>query len=816
LSPSATARRSRTALVAGLLALAGGAAIMWTHWLSPSLEVGVMPLAGVALAALLVLEPRQWPLPLCTLAVTVTGVGLLYDSDVARALAPAAAAIGGAVVTALLLRMFANGPFTLRRVVDVLSLAVMGVFGAVVGAAIGTAVMGLTPDDHEYWAATGRGGVASWLGIVVMTTLILSWSTPTVALRRPRAREAVVLGLAVVGLGILALRVSSDPRSYVVVLVLVWAAIRFRLRGVATAALALVAIGDWAVARHTGPLVHVGQSAEATILAFQAFAGTALLSLLLLAAALDERDVTEARRYVVNDRFRRTFDAAPVGIALTTLDGVITEANPALCGILGYSRRELVGQELESLRSRDEPSGEWSTAQLAAIDAGDPVAVERRYVSAKGAPVRAEVREFQIRGDGGRPESGIAIVNDVTHRKDLEEQVLHAQKMDTVGRLAGSIAHDFNNLLAVMQSHSELLEDDLTVLERARHRLDAMRRATDRAAALTDDLLTFSRRSTDEPETIDVHEVITAAHDMLTQLVAASVTIELQLDATSTRVDADPRRIEQVLVNLVVNASDAMPSGGRITLATSDRYGSEGTDKELRSLAIVVSDTGTGMAPHVQHRIFEPFFTTKPPGSGTGLGLATADAVVRSYGGTITVESRMGEGTTFVITLPLSAQTEPAADAPWPDAPWPDLASRPSDTALHTILVVDDEPDARAGVAEILRRRGYRVLEAHDAADAIDVASNVLTPINLLVSDVVMPGVGGPELADQIRIQFPDVEVLFVSGYSDIDATSPCLHGATLLRKPVQGTALIASVEHALTSHDTRITARSGIPRPSP
>jgi nitrogen-specific signal transduction histidine kinase/ActR/RegA family two-component response regulator len=430
------------------------------------------------------------------------------------------------------------------------------------------------------------------------------------------------------------------------------------------------------------------------------------------------------------------------------------------------------------------------------------------------------------------------VFNDVTQRKELEEQVLHAQKMDTVGRLAGSIAHDFNNLLAVMQSHSELLEDDLTVLEQARQRLAAMRRATDRAAALTEDLLTFSRRTIDEPEAIDVHEVISAAHDMLTQLVADGVTIALQLDATSTRIDADPRRIEQVLVNLVVNASDAMPSGGRVTLATSDGYGPGGSDDGLRSVRIAVSDTGTGMAPHVLHRIFEPFFTTKPPGSGTGLGLATADGVVRSYGGTITVESRMGEGTTFVITLPLSVlspQTRAASGAPlpdapphgtplpdalspetsWPDAPWPDALSRSTATALHTILVVDDEPDARAGVAELLRRRGYRVLEARDADDAVDVASNVLAPIDLLVSDVVMPGVGGPELADRIRILFPDVAVLFVSGYSDIEATSPSLHGAALLRKPVQGTALIAAVHDALASHDTRIRARSGIPHPA-
>ena len=771
------------------------------------MRVGAMPLLGVTLAALLRLEPRRWPLPLLAMAAAASGVALAYHSDLTTAIAPVVAAAVGSVLAASLLRSFARGPFALQRVVDVAALTAAGAIGAFAGAAAGVAVAGANPMDGDFWGSTARGGLSAALGVVVITTVVLSWSTPVVALHRADLREAAALGVAVVCLGVLAFRVSSDPRSYVVVLVLVWAALRFRLRGVSTASLAMVAIADWAVARHAGPLVQPGQPIDATLLAFQAFAATGLLSLLFLAAALDERDVADARRHIIGGRFRRTFESAPVGIAITTPDGVVVDANPALCGMLGYTRRELVGTALESLRSRDDPSGEL---RLPATGSDD-LRSERRYVSAHGEPVWTEVSESQVRGPDGTPESGIVLLNDVTLRKDLEEQVLHAQKMDTVGRLAGGIAHDFNNLLAVMRGHAELLEDDLAVVEQARQRLVSMKRATDRAAALTDDLLTFSRRSADEPETIDVHEVVTSAFEMLTQLVGAGVTIDLRLEATSTRIDADPRRIEQVLVNLVVNSSDAMPLGGRLTIATSNAHGTTAPDGRVRALQIAVSDTGTGMTPQVQRRIFEPFFTTKAPGSGTGLGLSTADGVVRRYGGTIAVDSRLGEGTTFVVTLPLSEiAPEPAAStAP----PWP---AEPIGAAGDTILVVDDEPDVRANVAEVLRGCGYQVLEAANAGAALDLLSRAHAPIDLLLSDVVMPGMGGPDLADRIRIHSPNAGVLFVSGYSEIEPNAACLRGAKLLRKPVQRAALIAEVEALLEPHAGRIRARSGTPRHAP
>ena len=806
-----TARDVRTVLVAGLAALAVAALTVWTHWLHPSMHVGMVPVTGVTLAALLLVEPGRWMVPIAAISVAVSGVGLLYDSDFAAAVAPAIAAVVGSVVGASLLRVFAHGPFVLRRVADVVALTALGALGAFAGAAAGAAVAKPSWVHGDYWMAVSRVGVAGAVGVVVVTTALLSWATRPVLLRKPPATEALVLGLAVALSAVLAFREWSDPRGYVVVLLLVWAAVRFRLPGVSTAALVMVAIADWGVARHAGPLVPAGQVTSATILQLQVFVAASVLALLLLAAALDERDVADAGRRVASDRFRRTFDSTPVGIAVTTLDGVVVEANAALCEMLGYSRGELVGLELEALRARDDLSGEYELSHFPTAGAQHPALGERRYVSARGDRVWAEVSESQVRGIDGKPESRVVLLNDVTRRKDLEEQLLHAQKMDAVGRLAGGIAHDFNNLLAVMRGHAELLEDDLAVLEQARRRLASMQRTTDTAVALTDDLLTFSRRRADEPETIDFHEVCTVASEMLGQLVGPGVIIDLRLAATSTWIHADRHRIEQALVNLIVNAGDAMSYRGRLTIATSNLYWSDRPGQPARALRIAVSDTGTGMTPEVQRKIFEPFFTTKPPGSGTGLGLSTAYGVVRGCGGSITVDSRLGEGTTFVITLPVTQAAPAGADASRGATPEGSVNARP-----ETILVVDDEPDVRAIMAEVLRGSGYRVLEAANAGAALDLVSTAHESIDLLLSDVVMPGMGGPELADRIRVHSPDTEALFVSGYSEIEPTAPGLRGATLLRKPLQRATLVAEVASALEQHDTRIKARSGTRHPAP
>jgi two-component system, cell cycle sensor histidine kinase and response regulator CckA len=789
--PPAFTARQRTLVVSTLVAVLTAVATVWAHWLNPLMNVGVMPATGVALAALLILEPRHWVFPLVATGAAVAGVGLLYDLDLAAAAAPAVAAVVGAVVGACCLRAYARGPFTLRRVSDVAALAVLGAgVGAFVGAAAGVAVAELGHQAGNYLTVTSRVGLANALGIIIVSTALLSWAARPSPPLPGHSTEALILGASVVVAGVLAFRVWSDPLAYAIVLLLVWAAIRFRVRGVSTAALVMAAIADWSIARGTGPLVDIGQSPRATLLILQTFVAVSLLALLFLAAALDERDFADAHRRIATDQFRRTFDTTPIGMALTTLDGVIVDANSALCEMFGCPRKELIGTTLEGRHYPDDRSGEHELSQFLP-GAAQYLGTEQRYIAANDEIVWVEVSEARVRGLDGNPDSGIVSLHDITRRKGLEEQLLHAQKMEAVGRLAGDVAHDFNNLLAVMRGHAELLDDDLRVLGQARTRLASMQRATAKAAALTEDLLTYSRRRTDDPEIIDLHEVITAAQEMLLQLVGDGIELDVQLDATTTSVHADPFRIEQALVNIVMNGSDAMPEGGTLTIATSNPVA---PDRSGRSVELTVTDTGTGMTTDVQRRIFEPFFTTKPPGSGTGLGLSTAYGVVRNCGGNIAVESELGKGTTFVITLPISTVAVDVEEAD-PELTGPTIDLRPA-----TILVVDDEPEVRAVVIAMLRDSGYRVLDAADAGSALDLITNSDIAVDLVVSDVVMPGIGGPELAEQIHARAPGMPVVFVSGYADIAPTAPGLRGATLLRKPLDRNELVAEIEVALSN----------------
>jgi PAS domain S-box-containing protein len=796
--------------VSAIVAVLTAAAMAWAHWLDPRLNVGVMPATGVLLAALLVLEPRYWALPAVVSVVTVVGVGLLVGLDLAAAGAPAAAALVGALVGAGALRAYARGRFTMRGVADVAALTILGAgLGACAGAAIGVGIAKAGDATLDPWIWGYRAAIAGALGVLIVTTALLAWS------RRPdpavpgHMTEALVLGVGVVVAAVLAFHVWADPLAYTTVLLLVWAAIRFRLRGVSTTALVMAVIADWGVARATGPVVELGLPRDTTVLVLQMFVAVTLLGLLFLAAALDERDLADLHRRSATDQFRRTFDTTPVGMALTTLDGVILDANPALCEMLRLPRKELLGGTLESRRYHDDRSGEHDLSQYSP-DAVQFVATEQRYVAADDEIVWVEFSETRVRGLDEHPDSRLVLLHDITRRKGLEEQLIHAQKMEAVGRLAGDVAHDFNNLLAVMRGHAELLDDDLRVLGQARTRLASMQLATAKAAALTEDLLTYSRRRTDDPEIIDLHDVITASQEMLLQLVSADVELVVRLDADHTWVLADPNRIEQALVNLVVNASDAMPHGGTLTITTANPSVADDAEHTDGTVTLAVADTGVGMPADVQRHIFEPFFTTKPEGSGTGLGLSTAFSVVRNCGGTITVDSKPGAGTTFVITLPVASATDGGGSG----AP-ADSGATPATIDLRpaTILVVDDEPEVRTVVTTMLRGSGYRVLEAGDARGALDVLASSMPSVDLVVSDVVMPGVGGPELAELIHSRSPELPVMFVSGHADISANAPGLRGATLLRKPLDRTALIDEIEIALSNRE-RVKPRSGTQHP--
>ncbi len=785
---SATGLRRVVAVCAptAIVAAATAAAAQWVHWLHPGAAVSVVaaPAAGVLLAALLLLPPSRWPGPLVASALTVGVVSVADDLGAGLAVGRALATVVAAAAAAWLLRWYAGGRFHLARVRELLALVVAAALGAVVGAAVDTLAMAVTRDlsSTGLWRAAWQGALAGGFGMVLVAATALTAVEPSRPARHRGGRiEAAALAVAVVVVSAFALGRWDDPLAFSVALLLGWAALRFGPRGVACSALVMVGVASWAVARTTGPFTALTDPTDAVVV-LQMFVAVTALAMLALALALDERDTAEAGRWAATERFRRAFHDSPVAMAVATLDGRIVETNRALCDLLGRPDHQLVGTTLRSLRAEDSGEHELSRSLAPGSDTIDPP--ESRLVNARGESVWVEITENRLRRQERTPELAVVVLRDVTERKGLQQQLLHAQKMESVGRLAGGIAHDFNNVLAIMRGQVELLQDDLEVLESARARIDSVQRATDRAAALTDDLMAFSRRRVDEPEAFDLHELLRGLRELLHQVLGATVALELHLDALPATIVADPNRIEQAVLNLAVNARDAMPTGGHLTIATQTG------PTPSRAVTLTVTDTGAGMDAATQARVFEPFFTTKPAGLGTGLGLSTTDDIIRSVGGTIEVRSQRGQGTTFTLTFPA-----PVAEASGPDDDTVDLIDLTDDDG-PTVLVVDDESEVRTLIAEILRGEGYRVVAAPDGDAAIALLGRAGRSVDLLVTDVVMPVMSGTDLAARITERFPDTRVLFVSGF--VPAGSAALRGAPLVTKPLRRTELLDAVRTAL------------------
>jgi signal transduction histidine kinase len=387
------------------------------------------------------------------------------------------------------------------------------------------------------------------------------------------------------------------------------------------------------------------------------------------------------------------------------------------------------------------------------------------------------------------PGSHLVVLRDVTDRKQLEAQLRQSQKMEAIGRLAGGVAHDFNNLLSVIAGYAELILRALPADSPQRVRGEEILKASTRAAALTRQLLAFSRQQVLQPKIFDLNAVVSEMEAMLERLLGVDVILDTRLDPSLGHVRADPGQIEQVVMNLVVNARDAMPDGGRIALSTSNTDMDEAYVRDhLGSrpgpyVLLQVSDTGHGMDPETQAHIFEPFFTTKEKGKGTGLGLATAYGVVKQSGGYIWVNSRPGGGTTFYVFLPRVDPLEETERAP--------IAEIPPGFAGETILLVEDQEAVRHLMREVLEMSGYIVLEAASGREALRVSAEHKAPIRLMVTDVVMPGMTGTDLGRQLRAQRPEMKVLYVSGYADDALHDEVLdEGAMFLQKPVKGAEL--------------------------
>jgi two-component system cell cycle sensor histidine kinase/response regulator CckA len=381
------------------------------------------------------------------------------------------------------------------------------------------------------------------------------------------------------------------------------------------------------------------------------------------------------------------------------------------------------------------------------------------------------------------------VMYDITERKRLEDQLLHSQKMEAVGLLAGGVAHDFNNLLMLIQAHNERLRGGLAPDAPTQKEFQGIEHAVSRAASLTGRLLAFSRKQVLQPQVMDLNGVLTEVAKMLDRLIEKNIALRVVPGARLWRVKADPGQVEQLIMNLAVNARDAMPQGGQLVIETRNAEISGGHPRVRdgmppgRYVMLIVSDTGVGMDSETQAHMFEPFFTTKEPGKGTGLGLPIVYGVVKQTGGWTHVDSKPGQGTTFEIYLPWAEETETKGPASVSGLQ-AGLAAAPKGT--ETILLVEDESGIRELAGEFLRRQGYMVLHAMDGNEALRIAGGHEDLIHLLVTDLAMPNLGGKELAHRLRQVRPQIKVLFMSGYPDHAASADGDVGGqtTLLQKP--------------------------------
>jgi two-component system cell cycle sensor histidine kinase/response regulator CckA len=507
-----------------------------------------------------------------------------------------------------------------------------------------------------------------------------------------------------------------------------------------------------------------------------------------------QEDVTEQKRAAEalresEARYRAIADATFDGILLSR-DGVILDANRGIAEIFGYDVTEIVGQTLDRFAAPE--SCEQVQRLFGATVEGVFEIVGLRK---DGSKVRLEciVRNTTHEGQPAR----LTALRDVSQRQLLEAQLRQAQKMEAVGRLAGGVAHDFNNLLTVITSYSQLLMEDMGTADPRRADLEEIQKAAGGAATLTRQLLAFSRQQVLEPKVIDLDEVVAGAGKMLKRLIGEDIELVTVLAPDLGMVKADPGQVEQVIMNLAVNARDAMPDGGQLTIETTNvelgqQYAQEHLPVPPGSYVLFsVSDTGTGMDEATKARLFEPFFTTKEQGKGTGLGLATVYGIVKQSGGFIWVYSELGQGTTLKVYLPRVDEAVTGQTAP---------ASPQSLHGTETILIAEDAAPVRSVAREVLRRHGYRVLAAADGPSALELAAAHPGPIDLLITDVIMPEMSGRHLADRLKDLRTTLRVLFVSGYTDdaIVRHGILEPGIAFLQKPFTPESLARKVREVL------------------
>ncbi len=487
--------------------------------------------------------------------------------------------------------------------------------------------------------------------------------------------------------------------------------------------------------------------------------------------------------------YGRLFQSSPEAVVLVESQTLaIIEANQRTVALLGYSEDELKGMGLRSLLN---PADCARLAASLAPDADHSGIADCSIRGKSGTNIPVDISTSSAETDG----LILIALHDASEKARMREQLRQAQKMEAVGMLAGGIAHDFNNLLTIISGYTQMLmASPHMATERDRTALEQVLRASERAADLTSQLLAFSRRQSIQPRVIEINRVVDQTASMLRRLIGEDIELRIEKASDAGRIHADPAQIQQVLLNLVINARDAMPKGGTLIIRTHNSDTGPGSNprhgKRGGYVVLEIADTGMGMDSATRQRIFEPFFTTKPEGKGTGLGLSTVYAIVKQAKGLIDFNTVVGEGTTFKVYLP-RVQSESVEELP----------KVPEPAGGHeTVLLVEDEEGVRRAVHSTLERRGYHVLVAAGGPEALEIARAHQGPIDLLISDVVMPQMNGRELAKMLAEERPQMAVMFISGYpgDTLQSKGALSAEAAFLPKPFTPLALSTRVREIL------------------
>jgi PAS domain S-box-containing protein len=759
----------------------------------PGVATVVWPPSGIALAALLILGNRVWPGIWLGAFLSNNWAAFRHTNafDVLSFLATGIGIDTGSLLQALigakLYRRFIGERYPFDRFKQSLIFVVIALVMCLVASTIGVVSLclgGALPWDAAF-ARWGMWWIGDTGGVLVVTPLIITiWYLGWPDWDRNHWAEAALLVFASTLFAVALFvwwRPPAElryPADLLLLPIVAWVAYRFTQREVSLLLALVLGIAVTGALHGRGP--YHGISPWSSLPALQSFIGIlSILSLMIGAVIAERKSAAEALR-ASEHWLRESQRISRVGTYALDLRTGDWARSENLNDILGISPDYPRSQEgFVALVHAEDRQGVLDYLNDA-IANGRHFQREFRIVRPRDGSIRCVLCGGEISFDARKSAAKLSgTILDITDRKNIEAQLMQAQKMESIGRLAGGVAHDFNNLLTVINGYAEFVLSRLSADHEVYPQIKEIRSAGDRAAELTQQLLAFSRKQVLQPKVLSLNDIVRDSDRMLRRLIGEDIELVSVLDPTLRFVEADPGQLNQVIVNLVVNARDAMPGGGKLIIETANSE---------QGVSLTVRDTGQGMETGTLEHVFEPFFTTKGVGKGTGLGLATVYGIVRQSAGHISVQSEVGSGTTFTICLPPieGFKAENASDKPQPGG-------------IGNVLLVEDEEAVRLMIATILEQNGYHVLVANDGEEALRVYEHARHRIDLLISDVVMPRMRGNELAAHLRELQPEMNVLFVSGYTDPSISKQVVSsGSHFLQKPFKVDALLRAVSDAL------------------